>query len=79
MFPSGELLAAAVADAAQWAQGPTVALAAAKRAVNEGWGKPIDEAMAVEADAFAGCFWTDDAKEGVAAFIEKREASFQGR
>ncbi len=79
VFPSGELLAAAIADAAQWAQGPTVALAAAKRAVNEGWGKPIDEAMAVEAEAFAGCFWTDDAKEGVAAFIEKREASFQGR
>jgi enoyl-CoA hydratase/carnithine racemase len=34
--------------------------------------------MDVEAQAFADCFWTEDAKEGVAAFIEKRKAEFKG-
>ncbi|HDH02719.1 MAG TPA: enoyl-CoA hydratase, partial [Actinobacteria bacterium] len=39
----------------------------------------IDEALAVEAAAFAGVFVTEDAKEGVAAFIAKREPEFEGR
>ena len=56
----------------------SVAIGAARRAMNEGWGRPIDEAMDVEAQAFADCFWTEDAKEGVAAFIEKRKAEFKG-
>ena len=79
VFPGDELLDAAIADAARFASGPTVALAAAKRAINEGWGKPIDDALAVEAAAFAVCFDTDDAREGVAAFLEKRTAEFTGR
>ena len=79
VFPSDDLMAAAVEAAADYASGPSLALAAAKRAINEGWGNPIDEALAVEAEAFADCFNTDDAKEGVAAFLEKRQAEFTGR
>jgi enoyl-CoA hydratase len=79
VFPADELLDRAIADAAEWATRATLGIAAAKKAMNEGWGKPIDEALAVEQEAFNEVFGTEDAKEGVAAFLEKREASFQGR
>ena len=50
----------------------------AKRSINEGWGRPIDDALAVEAEAFDEAFASDDAKEGVTAFLEKRKARFTG-
>ena len=46
--------------------------------MNEGWGRPIEEALAVEAEAFLEAFASDDAKEGVAAFLDKRPARFGG-
>lgn len=79
VFPVDHLLPATMVEAEKYAKGPTVALGAARKAMNEGWGKPIDEAMAVEGAAFDDCFWTEDAKEGVSAFLEKRKPDFQGR
>ena len=35
--------------------------------------------LAVENAGFNGCFTTEDAQEGLAAFLEKREANFKGR
>jgi len=37
----------------------------------------IDTAMAIEADMFGLCFATEDQKEGMAAFVEKRKAEFK--
>jgi len=79
VHPSEAVLDAAMESAARWANGPTAALAAAKKAINQGHGQAMDKAMEVEAAAFNEAFWTDDAKEGVAAFIEKRKAEFEGR
>lgn len=79
VLPADELMDVALADAAQYAAGPSLALRSAKRAINEGWGRPIDDALAIEAEAFGECFSTDDAKEGVTAFLEKRKAVFTGR
>lgn len=79
VLPADQLMDVALADAAQYAAGPSLALRSAKRAINEGWGRPIDDALAIEAEAFGECFSTDDAKEGVAAFLEKRKAVFTGR
>lgn len=79
VVPVDQVLSEAMGDAAEWATKATRGLSAVKKAMGEGWGRPIDDALAVEADAFQEVFFTDDAKEGVAAFIEKRSADFEGR
>jgi enoyl-CoA hydratase/carnithine racemase len=53
-------------------------LAAAKRALADGRGLILSDALAVEQEAFRTSMTTDDAVEGVNAFIEKREAHFKG-
>ena len=78
VLPADRLLEEATEDAGRWAEGPTVALGAAKRALTGGLGLPLRDAMEVERQAFGECFWTDDAREGVEAFVEKRRAVFGG-
>ena len=78
VFPDDEVLEAAVAKAKEYAAGPTLAIGAAKRAIAEGYGRPVAEGMEIEREAFRSIFFSDDAKEGVAAFVEKRKADFSG-
>ena len=40
---------------------------------------PLSEANRLEAELFGQCFDSDDQKEGMAAFIEKRAAKFSGK
>jgi len=56
-----------------------LALAAAKRAVNHALQGDHVENLQREADEFGGLFGTDDAREGLTAFAEKREPVFRGR
>ena len=79
VVPVDELLDVAKADAARWAEGPTKAYAAVKQAMGGGFGRPIDEAMEVERDAFNACFATSDAKAGILAFVNKEKADFTGK
>ena len=79
VFPSAELLDATLEAAREWATKATRAIAAAKKALNAGFGLPVSEGLLIERDAFNESFGTEDAREGVAAFIAKREADFKGR
>jgi enoyl-CoA hydratase len=79
VFPPDRLLEESLRAAAEMATWPTKAIAAAKRALAGGWGRPLAEGLEMEAAEFDGSFWTDDAREGVAAFLEKRAATFRGR
>ncbi len=78
VVPADELVAVAMADAAEWAKGPTKGYAAVKRAMGEGYGRPIDDAMDAEREAFNWVFKTDDAKAGILAFVNKEQADFSG-
>ena len=78
VLPGSDLLAAALEDAARLAAGPTLAIAAAKQAMIDGWSEPIDDALEIESRGFRSAFATADAREGVAAFLEKREPRFSG-
>jgi enoyl-CoA hydratase len=79
VVPAGTTLDAARELAGSLASGPPMALAAAKRLVDEGVELPFDTAVGLERDAVAMLFATDDRREGVAAFLEKRQPAFTGR
>ncbi|MDP7576562.1 MAG: enoyl-CoA hydratase-related protein, partial [Pseudomonadales bacterium] len=49
-----------------------------KTLVYEGLGIPVEQHMANHAVALAECFRSDDHKEGVASFLERRPAKFTG-
>ena len=79
VLPTDQVLETALADAREWATKATLAIAEAKKALADGRGVPLDEALSVEKTGFQTSFATEDAVEGVNAFIEKREAQFKGK
>ena len=56
-----------------------VAVAASKRLVDAGWMQSRNQLLQAEIDGFLQIFETSDAREGIAAFIEKRKPVFPGR
>ena len=68
-YPDAEVYDEAVKLAARYASGPA-AITLAKRAILDGYFLPLDEALEAEVEAFAACFDTDDARIGVASFLE---------
>jgi enoyl-CoA hydratase/carnithine racemase len=76
--PSGDLLDLALEDARELATRATVAVAAAKQALSRGFGQPVASGVEVEREAFQRAFGSDDAREGVSAFVEKRPPRFKG-
>jgi enoyl-CoA hydratase/carnithine racemase len=56
-----------------------VALRYIQQAVNRGLNTTLEEGLQIEADLFAKIFQTEDVREGVEAFINKRQPKFQHR
>lgn len=73
------LLAQAVDLAQELASKPPLALAAALGAIHRGLDASIDDGLALEEAAFARIVPAEDTQEGIAAFLEKRQATFVGR
>ena len=73
-----ELLERALDLADDLAGGPPVAQAYTKRAIHAGR-ESTSAGFALEAQAFGGLFGTDDFDEGIKAFEEDREPTFEGR
>jgi enoyl-CoA hydratase/carnithine racemase len=79
VVPSAKLLEQAMALAEELASKPPLTLAAALAAIHRGMDASIDDGLAIEEAAFARIAPTSDAREGVAAFLEKRRPAFKGR
>jgi enoyl-CoA hydratase/carnithine racemase len=71
VVPAAEVHEAAHAWAARLAQGPAIALRAAKEAVDTGLETDIETGLAVERTWFAGLFATEDRERGMRSFVEE--------
>jgi 2-(1,2-epoxy-1,2-dihydrophenyl)acetyl-CoA isomerase len=65
--------------AARFAAGPTRGLAAIKHMIRESWGHSLDEELDLQRDTMRELGFSDDYREGVAAFMEKRKPRFSGK
>jgi enoyl-CoA hydratase len=79
VLPADQLLAEARKLALKLAGLPSFGLKMIKHSMNFGYDLPLDNAARLEVECCAQCFSTDDQKEGMTAFLEKRKPTFQGK
>jgi 2-(1,2-epoxy-1,2-dihydrophenyl)acetyl-CoA isomerase len=79
VVPDNELLVQATAVAVQLANGPTRAYGVSKRLLHSGWSETLETQMENESQAIANSARTQDAREGITAFIEKRTPKYKGK
>jgi enoyl-CoA hydratase/carnithine racemase len=79
VVPADRVYEAAVELLTPYTTGPVQALRAAKLAVDGGLDRDLAGGLAWESQLFAALFATEDKREGMAAFIEKRRPKFTGR
>ena len=79
VHPAADLRAKTLEMARTMAAKSPVALQLAKSAVRAAAEMPMAAGLAYETELFATCFASDDKREGVAAFLEKRSPTFTGR
>ena len=78
VLPPAELMPHVLAVAKKIASKGPVAIALAKRAVHQGADADLRVANELERQAFAASFATEDAREGMRAFVEKRAPGWKG-
>jgi enoyl-CoA hydratase/3-hydroxyacyl-CoA dehydrogenase len=76
LVPDHELFDEALAWARKFAGQAPLALESIKRASHKG---DLDEGIAAEKEAFASVFASEDAREGISAFLQKRKPEFKGK
>ena len=80
VYPQIDLLTEAIKMADRIAGHAPIAIRNIKKAVNEGLDMPIEDAIQHEVNLFGNCFTTEDQKEGMQAFLQKRkEKVFKNR
>ncbi len=79
LVPETELRKQAIGMAKKFASKSRVAVAAILQAIREGIELPLEDALKLEAKLFGMMMSTDDKKEGIQAFFEKRPPSFKDR
>jgi enoyl-CoA hydratase len=77
IFPAAELLTQVGAIAKTIADMPLLTTMMVKESINAAYEMPLSEGIRFERRLFHSCFGTDDQKEGMAAFIEKRAPHFK--
>jgi enoyl-CoA hydratase len=76
---SDELQAAARVEAARFATGSPFAIGETKALLYAGLGRSFEDHVKVNREVMERCFHSDDHKEGVASFLERRAPNFTGR
>lgn len=79
VVPVEQLMEEAVKMAKRFASRGAIALSMAKTCINEGSGMDLDAGLQLEYKCLSILYATEDKKEGMQAFLEKRKAVFQGR
>jgi enoyl-CoA hydratase len=79
VVPAGAVLKEARGLARKIASKSKFPIAASLRAITEGLGVTIEEGLRIEADQFVSLADTEDIREGVSAFLEKRQAQFKDK
>jgi len=79
LVPAGDLERTVAELAASLAVGAPLAIAAVKRAVHDGLDRPLADGLQAELGQLAPLFASEDAREGMVAFTEKRPAKYAGR
>ena len=79
VVPGKKLMDEAMGAAEKIAEKSMVSVMAVKEAVNRSFEMPLREGLLFERRVFHSLFATEDQKEGMAAFLEKREAQFRDR
>jgi 2-(1,2-epoxy-1,2-dihydrophenyl)acetyl-CoA isomerase len=78
VVPDAELLPTAIAFTEELATGPTLAYRGVKRLLIDSAVAGLEEQMGRETETICTTSWTKDAREGIAAFVEKRRPKFTG-
>jgi enoyl-CoA hydratase len=79
IVPVEFFLSEAIALASDIASKSPIAVQMAKESVLKAYEMPLQEALFFERKNFYMLFATEDQKEGMAAFVEKRKAEFKGK